>query len=293
MFVVFGLLFGLAAFVDVPLGKIADPNDTSFVPRPEWYFLFLFEMLKFFEGSLEIVGAVILPGLAVTALALLPWIDRGKAKRVGKRVTAMAAVGICAVGWTALTVAAIVSTPPEVSEPALASSSAEGDWAALTPAELAGYSYFESSECSTCHNLAGGQPKPGPTLATLTPPPSEASIKQHVSQYAELGSAQLSALAAMVADLSPAKVTALELAPDFAMHGARIYQEQQCAMCHVVNGDGGELGPALDAIRDRRDSAWLTGHFLDPQGFVEGSTMPPYNFAEADMKAIVDYLLAL
>ncbi|MBI1357657.1 MAG: c-type cytochrome [Acidobacteria bacterium] len=293
VFAVFGLLFGLAALVDVPLGQLADPTDTSFVPRPEWYFLFLFQMLKFFEGSLEIVGAVVLPGLAVTALALLPWIDRGKAQRIGKRVTAMGIVGFCAIGWTALTVAAIRSTPPEAEAPAMAGPPGGGDWTALAPAELAGYAYFEANNCSSCHNLAEGGPKSGPTLATMNPAPEEDATKKHVAEHAELSSAQRDALATFSANLEPDMVTALEVAPDFAKRGAQLYQENQCAMCHIVNGSGGELGPALDSMRGRHDADWLAGHFRDPAAFVEGSTMPPYPFEEADMKAIVEYLLSL
>ena len=56
IFVVFAVLFTLAVVVRAPLGRLADPTDTSYVPRPEWYFLFLFQTLKFFEGPLEIVG---------------------------------------------------------------------------------------------------------------------------------------------------------------------------------------------------------------------------------------------
>ena len=56
VFIAFAILFGLAVVAKVPLGRIADPTDTAYIPRPEWYFLFLFQTLKFFEGPLEIVG---------------------------------------------------------------------------------------------------------------------------------------------------------------------------------------------------------------------------------------------
>src|SRR5579862_2279594 len=46
IFVVFSILFLMAAAVRVPLEQLADPTDTSYIPRPEWYFLFLFQMLK-------------------------------------------------------------------------------------------------------------------------------------------------------------------------------------------------------------------------------------------------------
>ena len=59
------ILVLLANFAKVGLGAMADPTDTSYIPRPEWYFLFLFQTLKFFEGPLEVVGAVVLPTIAM------------------------------------------------------------------------------------------------------------------------------------------------------------------------------------------------------------------------------------
>ena len=52
--IAFVALVLMAAFVDVPLERLADPTDTTYIPRPEWYFLFLFQMLKVFKGPLEI-----------------------------------------------------------------------------------------------------------------------------------------------------------------------------------------------------------------------------------------------
>ena len=91
----------MVAFVKVPLGNVADPTDTSYIPRPEWYFLFLFQMLKVFEGKLEVVGAIILPGIAVGSLLLMPFIDRAKAIQVRQRTTAIGVVVLAALGWAA------------------------------------------------------------------------------------------------------------------------------------------------------------------------------------------------
>ncbi len=57
----------------MPLEQLADPTDTSYIPRPEWYFLFLFQTLKLFSGPLEVVGSVVLPGLAILTLILVPF----------------------------------------------------------------------------------------------------------------------------------------------------------------------------------------------------------------------------
>src|SRR5580704_7030485 len=80
----------MVAFVHVPLGHAADPTETSFTPRPEWYFLFLFQFLKLFQGPLEVFGSVVLPGLAVGALLMMPFIDRSKLAKIRQRTGAIA-----------------------------------------------------------------------------------------------------------------------------------------------------------------------------------------------------------
>src|SRR5579864_8645064 len=52
IFIAFVTLFVMAVAVRVPLEQLADPTDTTYIPRPEWYFLFLFQTLKLFSGPL-------------------------------------------------------------------------------------------------------------------------------------------------------------------------------------------------------------------------------------------------
>src|SRR5262249_44331275 len=100
IFVAFVTLFVMAVVVHIPLERIADPTDTTYIPRPEWYFLFLFQTLKAFKGPLEVFGSVVLPALAILTLLLVPFIDRSRMVRVSKRTVAMAATGLAALGWT-------------------------------------------------------------------------------------------------------------------------------------------------------------------------------------------------
>ena len=60
---IFLLLVALSAFFRAELQAPADPSDSSYIPHPEWYFLFLYEMLKFFPGDLVILGVIVLPAL--------------------------------------------------------------------------------------------------------------------------------------------------------------------------------------------------------------------------------------
>jgi len=57
----------------------------QFSPRPEWYFLFLYELTKYFPGRLTFVGAVLLPGLAFIVVLLAPFLDGGKERSLARR----------------------------------------------------------------------------------------------------------------------------------------------------------------------------------------------------------------
>jgi ubiquinol-cytochrome c reductase cytochrome b subunit len=58
------------------LGAPADPAKQYSAARPEWYFLFLFQLLKYFPGSSEVIGAIVIPGIAFGLLFLMPWLGR-------------------------------------------------------------------------------------------------------------------------------------------------------------------------------------------------------------------------
>ena len=62
---VFLVLVLLARFVPFPLADKANPADTSFVPVPEWYFLFYYELLKYVHGPLEPLATWVLPAVVI------------------------------------------------------------------------------------------------------------------------------------------------------------------------------------------------------------------------------------
>lgn len=91
----------------MPLEEMANPADTTYVPRPEWYFLFYFQLLKYFEGPLIIVGVFLLPLALFAAMFLLPFFDRGKSSGLRQRpVAAVVGLGsvVLFVGLTVLSV---------------------------------------------------------------------------------------------------------------------------------------------------------------------------------------------
>jgi ubiquinol-cytochrome c reductase cytochrome b subunit len=76
-----------------PLEFPADPSSTDFLPRPEWYFLFLFQMLKYFPGLWEPIAAFLIPLLVIGSMLALPFIDRGEERRPWRKpITSAVAV---------------------------------------------------------------------------------------------------------------------------------------------------------------------------------------------------------
>ncbi|OQY27864.1 MAG: hypothetical protein B6I38_09710 [Anaerolineaceae bacterium 4572_5.1] len=112
-FGIFLFLVGLAAFVGVPLDPKADPSDSNYIPRPEWYFLFLFEFLKYVPGKLEWVGTIVIPGIAVAALFLLPFYDKSPIRYWKKRKVGLSIMGVIVLAMIGLTVRAVATTPEQ------------------------------------------------------------------------------------------------------------------------------------------------------------------------------------
>ncbi|HUE71378.1 MAG TPA: cytochrome b N-terminal domain-containing protein [Pirellulaceae bacterium] len=77
-FDVVGLVQGKldVATAGAELGAPADPAEQYSAARPEWYYLFLFQLLKYFEGTQEYIGALVIPGVVMTILALMPIVGR-------------------------------------------------------------------------------------------------------------------------------------------------------------------------------------------------------------------------
>ncbi len=146
MVALFVTLLMLATFVGVANEPKADPSDTSYIPRPEWYFLFLFQMLKYFPGSIEWVGTFVIPTLAVAALFLLPFLDRNPYRHFSKRRVAIGVMSAIVVGIVALTLVAAVTTPPQEVSGTLATT--------LSEKIVAGEELY-SIHCVECHGPEG------------------------------------------------------------------------------------------------------------------------------------------
>ena len=282
---------------------MADPTDSMYVPRPDWYFLFIFQALKLVHGPLESLASVGLPVLAVLALVLVPFIDRSRVRTLRHRLTAQASsrarhhyVGLFDIRLSGRALAEHLGSSrraPVQYQRVLR----------LAPDELAGLDYFRRENCQRCHNLLDGEPKKGPNLAALNETrriarldgnslrnPSDETPSSPATGR-KLSAAQLSALVSFMSKLTPEKAVNLSEAPASLLTGADIYISNLCASCHKVNGIGGQTGPSLNGVASRRSQQWVAKHFLAPRVMSPGSIMPPYHFPAEEQKALIAYLL--
>jgi len=155
-----GFLF-LTAAHSAPLERIADPTDTNYIPLPDWYFLFLYQLLKYTyaSGPYTVIGGLVLPGIAFGALLLAPFLDRSEHRRPWKRPLATSFMLLGTAATIYLTWESVVTTDwNKREEQGKIVEEKEID----TKAE--GYILLSNNGCISCHgnDLAGGAV--GPTL---------------------------------------------------------------------------------------------------------------------------------
>ena len=154
--ILLAIVLAAAVIIGAPLEERADPNAVGYVPRPDWYFLDLFQLLWYFTGELE--SLLIFGFLTVAALVfvLVPFLDRNPARHPRNRPFALSLMGATVVAVLGLTYVGATAAPsglPVV--PAVAGMSAD---------ELAGLELFNAQGCTACHSVRGVGGSAGPAL---------------------------------------------------------------------------------------------------------------------------------
>jgi len=88
------VVFILAVVFPAGLEDPADPADANFLPKPEWYFLALYQLQKYFPVKFEVIATFIIPIGSLVLLFLLPFIDRNPETRPRKRPLGMASLAV-------------------------------------------------------------------------------------------------------------------------------------------------------------------------------------------------------
>jgi ubiquinol-cytochrome c reductase cytochrome b subunit len=287
--VVLAVLIALALFAwhgAPPLEGPADPTDASYIPRPEWYFLGLFQLLKYFPGKWEVVGAMGIPGLAAGFLALLPWIDRVPDRQPRNRRLVLSAVLVGFVGVVALTTLGWRDRP--------ASAASRDGWSLR---EIGGRVFAGKHGCARCHSETG-------TAEPLEGLPSTHGpewIAGHISDP-DMIAPGLREPPTIVHEREAAAMVAYarragrQPYPGYPAHteAAAAIFARHCIGCHKMEGDGGTDGPDLTHIGKKHDAAALRKWIYDPEELKPDTDMPSFGnrLTSEQLDTISSYLAA-
>ncbi len=267
-----------------PLEGRADPTDATYVPRPEWYFLGLFQLLKYLPGKWEVVGAMVVPGLAALFLVLLPWLDRGPDRDPRKRLAIMGLVVLGVIGVSALTTLGWRDRPRNTA--------LSDTW---TLREIGGQTLAARRGCAKCHSPEGMSDP----LEDLASGRSVEWISGHVVDPEMIAPGlrkppagpderEAAAIVAYVQRLSRQRFPDVSQQTQIA---ASVFA-RYCVGCHIVDGDGGKDGPDLSKEGQKHDAAYLRRLVADPVSVKPDAEMPAFakRLTAAEIEAISSYL---
>ncbi len=156
----------MAMLFPAKLGEPADPVSTGFVPRPEWYFFWLFQALWYFPGRWELVGVVGIPTLIGILLLILPFVDHNPRRHPLSRPFTVipATVLLAVVVWLNVQGA---NAPNTAGLDPTARTSVPKGYENLNEAQKVGWSVFQDQGCISCHAIKGAGGQLGPDLAGI------------------------------------------------------------------------------------------------------------------------------
>ncbi|MFM8532095.1 MAG: cytochrome b N-terminal domain-containing protein [Acidimicrobiia bacterium] len=295
MAAVFASLITAAALFPAHLDEIANPTDANYIRRPEWYFLSLFQMLKYFPGPLEPVATMVIPGLAVGFLALLPFLDRadgrhplGRPRRVFTGIMMLLGIGV-----VGLTMLGLADQPPHKDR---------NDWGLLPIAGMQ-IATGEGNTCARCHENGG----PAAPLSITRLSKDNEWLLSHMADPVAIApgvrTAQepaprpvMSRFKAQAAVAYLKRVHSGDPVPvdvDATVRLAAQTYAETCVVCHRISGEGGTVAPDLTLVGQRRPETEIRQFIEDPESLMgEPSAMPAFKtrLQPEQIEALAKYL---
>ena len=135
----------------------ADPGTTNFVPRPDWYFYFLFYLLRIFKWPESVILATVgIPTILLIILLVLPFVDLRMERRLSRRPVAVVAAVLVVISMGVLTYKGATAKEAIAAEvKAAVPSWAKKEGFAGNKEALAGANLFAVSACTNCHTYLG------------------------------------------------------------------------------------------------------------------------------------------
>ena len=164
--IVLGVIIFLSLMFGAELGPKADPTTTTYVPRPDWYFFFLFEVLRVMRNVSKFtpMATIGVPTICMILLFLLPFYDRSPERRIERRPIALAAAVTTIAAMAYLTYSGAHTGSPnsvDLKPPANLTAAQKQTW-------QAGADVVGESGCLACHVIGeNGNNGPGPALTNI------------------------------------------------------------------------------------------------------------------------------
>jgi ubiquinol-cytochrome c reductase cytochrome b subunit len=320
-----GAMLVLAARAPAPIEAPADPAG-DYLARPEWYFLPLFQLLKYFEGALQPLGTMVIPGLMAGFLVLLPLLDRGAERNPlsRQRVPYVSAMALLFLFLSGLTFLAKKEDAEDVKFNKMRGDSERAAKRALVLAEKGvppegalalvlndpqykGARVFKGS-CAACHAIGGEGGKKAPELtgflslawirgviANAEAPGYFGPTKiRGMDPYEKLGEEKLSALAGFLHALRGHDGPPSEL-PDSLRGGQKLFEAEGCDTCHSLAPGEESVAPNLSGYGSARWLRDFVGNPASGLAYGKDNEMPLFEkrLEAHEIDAAVVYLQSL
>lgn len=319
-FLIITIVMILAANYGAPLEEKADPNNTSYIPRPDWYFYSLFQLLKIFEGQLEIIGAVIVPGAFFTVLVLLPFLDRNPERRLSHRPLAVSLGGVAA--FAIVTLTAWGAYDAYQAKQALAARMAKAEAEPDVEKQVEwdtdkGKALYTALKCGECHQA--------PSRGENIPPGLEFAGNKYQRDWLvdylrdpyrvrwqdkderpvirmpdfDLTLQEARNLTAYLMNNTEASkfpqhgFVWTESDSDMVLSGKSLVSEYGCGGCHKIGEEGQNVGPDLTRVGSKLRENYMFHLIQNPQHVIPETPMKDFQLDDLDAEDIVSYLRQL
>lgn len=304
---VFGVaLTGLALTLATHGSDLFGPADptSNFQARPEWYFLPLFKLRMWFEGPLEPVATLVLPGIIGGVLFAAPFIGKTKGGRLAV-LGVLAAVGLGATGLGALSIVEDKNNESLQESMEVAELQAERarEFAKEGTLPAGGPAVFENDpdfkviklfeeHCQNCHKIGGLGGEEAPDLTDYGSRAWRTALIRNPNDARYFGNTKHDLMDAYDEESVPADqmeatveyLVSLVSEPAFELDAALVAKgkglwddELECSSCHEVEAGASSDGPTLF---DHGSTAWVERVIRDdsaPDLFGEDASMPKFN----------------